>query len=165
MKASPLILCMALACTAGHALAQLRKDPNPYWIKKYQEIGRMFDTKNANAFAATLDKNFVFIDDKRQRTSRAVFLGMEMGMLAQATSSHNVVKVTGIRYGKGHTDVSYDWRYRLGMKDAKGPYLLDGREIGTDSWRQSGKSWLCYKTVVQSSTEKRIPSPKRPIRR
>ena len=114
----------------------------------------MFATKNMKAFVATLDPNFVYVDDKGKMHSRDEFIKIEVDPISQATNVGGSVKVTSIHAHGDTVAVDYDWRYSVVAKGPKGKVTDSGREIGTDTWRKIGGKWLTIKTVVKSASDK-----------
>ncbi len=129
MKARSFAVSVLVVAAAFASAQALSEHSRPYWARQYNGIANMFATKNMNAFVATLDPKFVYIDDKGKKHTRDEFIQIEVEPIKQATSVGGTVKVTNIHVKGDTVAVEDDWRYTVVVKGSNRQVGDKGEEL------------------------------------
>ena len=121
------------------------------WKTRYNSLLKTMRSKDLNSFEKSFADGFVCVDDKGKETSRDEFVKMVEGMFADAGKVTASVKLGDVKATGDTADVTFD--FHLHIKHVKGG-STDIHEVGTDSWKKDGGTWMVVKTVDKSMTMK-----------
>ncbi|MES1147440.1 MAG: nuclear transport factor 2 family protein [bacterium] len=133
-----LLLITLLGATTAFGL------PVPKVIRaRYAALTKACDKMDLDKFQSLFDKDYTSTDPEGKVVKRDEFLSMVKGMFSDAKSVRHTLRLPSSDRNRDMVDVKFD--FHLYVKGAKGTTHI--HEVGTDTWKLVGDTWLCVKTV------------------
>lgn len=141
------LLILPLVILASMSMAQSAptvKVTVPKAIKaRYSSMEAVMRKLDFTTFQTYFAPDFSITDPEGKISNRDQFFGMVKPMFDNATKATAVVKFTDSKSHDGLVDVSFDFSLKLMGKG--GTTAI--HEVGTDTWKQIGTTWVMVKTV------------------
>ena len=152
IKTLQLLFAAGIVATWFGTAASAEPVPPPIQAH-YSEMVKRFEQGNLKAFGAFYSADYVSVDPSGKSSSRSQYLSGIGGLLKGAKKTvAKIVCKSATRQG-GIVNVSFDATGR--MTGSNG--VTTFHEVGVDSWKKIGKTWLQIKTV---DTKFDVVSPK-----